>query len=162
MNVKEVLLKEMEHEAEGSKKILERIPEDKYDWKPHEKSMSLKQLAVHIAQIAGMPAMVINTDSVDLADGEPPKVDSTAELMALLEQGVKDSKNAVEQVDEADLGKLWAMKNNGAVIMEMPKIEFIRIMGVNHLYHHRGQISVYLRELDIPVPGLYGPSADEK
>lgn len=162
MNVKEVLLKEMEHEAEGSKKILERIPEGKYDWKPHEKSMSLKQLAVHIAQIAGMPAMVINTDSVDLADGEPPKVDSTAELMALLEQGMKDSKNAVEQVDEADLGKLWAMKNNGAVIMEMPKIEFIRIMGMNHLYHHRGQISVYLRELDIPVPGLYGPSADEK
>lgn len=124
--------------------------------------MSLKQLAIHIAQISGMPAMVVNTDSVNLEDSEVPEINSTEELVELLESGLVKSIAALSDVEEEDLSKTWKMYMGEQLVMEMAKIDFIRKMGINHLYHHRGQLSVYLRELDIPVPGLYGPSADEK
>lgn len=163
MNLSELLVAEIERETPSTRAIFERIPEDKLDWKPHDKSMTLKQLAVHIAQLAGMPALVLNTDYLDFAEGGPttPDIEKTQDLVDLLDQGSEGSLKALRVASAEDLNKSWVMRHGEYIILDNTKDFAIRHMGLNHLNHHRGQLSVYLRLLDIPIPGMYGPSADE-
>lgn len=153
---------ELEQEAETTRKFLKLVPDDKFDWKPHEKSMSLKELTVHIAEIPGWIESALSKDVLNFADGyEPAPVESSDDLVKLLEQSVQKSNSALDEADEDDLLPDWTMRNGDQVLIVMPKHEVIR-HSLNQLTHHRAQLGVYLRLLDIPIPGSYGPSADEQ
>lgn len=153
---------ELKQEAETTRKFLKLVPDDKFDWKPHEKSMSIKEVTVHIAEIPGWIETALNKDVLDFADGyEPTPVESSKDLLELLEQSVRKSQVALDEADADDLLPDWTMRNGDQVLMVMPKHEIIR-HSLSQLTHHRAQLGVYLRLLDIPIPGSYGPSADEQ
>ena len=153
---------ELEQETETTRKFLELVPTEKLDWKPHEKSMTLKELSVHIAEIPGWVETGLTTDGINFSGGyEPTPVENTDDLVKLLEQSVQKSNTALGNADEDDLLPDWTMKNGDQVLMVMPKYAVIR-HALNQLTHHRAQLGVYLRLLDIPIPGSYGPSADEQ
>lgn len=153
---------ELEQEAETTHKFLDLVPDDKFDWKPHEKSMSLKELSVHIAEIPGWIESAITKDVLDFSDGyEPTPVEDSKELLELLEESVQKSEAALVNADEDDLLPHWTMRNGDQVLGVMPKHTVIR-HSLNQVTHHRAQLGVYLRLLDIPIPGSYGPSADEQ
>jgi uncharacterized damage-inducible protein DinB len=162
MDLIPIFSKELEQEAQTTRKFLKLIPADKFNWKPHKKSMSLKQLSVHIAEIPAWIENALNTSGMDFADGyEPTPISDTDALQSLLEESVQKSKAALDEADEEDLLPDWTMRNGDQVLMVMPKHTVIR-HSLNQLTHHRAQLGVYLRLLDIPVPGSYGPSADEQ
>jgi uncharacterized damage-inducible protein DinB len=166
MSIGQALLGEFSQEMEGTRKVLERIPDDKWDFKPYAKSGTLGWMAGHVATLPGWAAMTIQTDSLDYApvDGPsytPPKTSNSKELLAAFDKSVAETKAALASVSDADLMKPWTLLAGGKEIFVMPKVACIRGMVFNHLIHHRGQLTTYLRALDIPVPGLYGPSADE-
>lgn len=153
---------ELEQEAEITQKFFELVPEDKFDWKPHEKSMSLKELTVHIADIPGWIETSLSKDALDFSDGyEPTPVENSGDLLEALEQSVQKSKAALDEADKKDLLSDWTMRNGDEVLMVMPKHEVIR-HSLSQITHHRAQLGVYLRLLDIPIPGSYGPSADDQ
>lgn len=161
MKIIPLLQQEFEHEAQTTHKFLKLVPADKFNWKPHEKSMSLKDLAVHIAEITAWPDMALNTDVFDFADGyEPTPVSSTQELLEVFEESVKKGKNALNEAEEKDLEPDWTMRNGDQVLMAMNKYQVIR-HSLNQTTHHRAQLGVYLRLMDIAIPGSYGPSADD-
>ncbi|HET8573257.1 MAG TPA: DinB family protein [Edaphocola sp.] len=157
------LIAEIGHEASNTEKMLARVPADKFDWRPHEKSMTLKHLAAHVADLAGWPAFIVKTQFLDFANNnlERPVVESTEDLLALLKKGTEESVEALKNVTEEDLEGNWILRNGEHIIIDMPKAAVIRNMALNHIYHHRAQLGVYLRLLDVPVPGMYGPSADD-
>ncbi|MEN0052241.1 MAG: DinB family protein [Mucilaginibacter sp.] len=157
-----VLLKEMQQEAQTTRKMLSRIPEDKYLWQPHEKSMTLQHLAVHIAELPAWVTMTLTTDGLDFAANpyEVKPVANNAELMNFFEESLAGGKAHLEQANEADLEKTWVLRNGDMVLSETTKAEMIRI-AYSQTVHHRAQLGVYLRLLNIPIPGSYGPSADE-
>ena len=157
------LIAELKMEAASTKKILERVPTDNNDWKPHEKSMKIGNLANHVAELPGWIAMTMTTDELDLStmNYKPVISTSTAELIGKLDENVNKAVAALEKASDEDFGKMWTLRNGAHTIFTMPKIAVIRSMAYSHHYHHRGQLSVYLRLLDIPVPGMYGPSYDE-
>jgi len=163
MTINEGLIAELKHEAASTKKMLERVPTDKNDWKPHEKSMKLGRLASHVAELPGWIAMTMTTDELDLSkmDYKPAIAATTEELTGILDTNVNKAVAALENATMEDFHKMWTLRNGDNVFFTMPKIGVIRSMAYSHHYHHRGQLSVYLRLLDIPVPGMYGPSADE-
>ncbi|MCW9705641.1 DinB family protein [Fodinibius salsisoli] len=157
-----IFKKELRQEAETTRKFFPLVPDDKFDWKPHEKSMSLKELAVHVAEIPGWIESALSKDVLDFADGyEPTPVENTDDLLELLETSIQKSNTALDEANEDDLLPDWTMKNGDQVLMVMPKHEVIR-HSLSQLTHHRAQLGVYLRLLDIPIPGSYGPSADEQ
>lgn len=164
MTLTERLLAEMEQEATSTHKMLERVPTDQWNWRPHEKSMSIKELAVHIANLAGMPSVVIKQPYLDFADGslKTPEINTNEDLIKFLETGTKHAEEALKATNDEALNEKWTMKYGDHIIMEASKADVIRKMALNHLYHHRAQLSVYLRLLNIPIPGMYGPSADDK
>lgn len=164
MNAIDLLTNEIERESKTTQKILARIPEDKWDWQPHEKSSSLKKLATHIAQLATYPQIIATTEYLDFAEGtiQPLNIEKAAELVQFVEDETKKTVHALQQLDEMDLDKKWTLKKGGHVIVEGTKGTLLRTMGLSHLYHHRGQLSVYLRLLNVPIPGMYGPSADDQ
>lgn len=151
-----------------TRKVLARIPDDKLGWKPHERSMSLGHLAGHIAEMHGWGPATLAHDEIDLAPPGGPKYEtfvpkSSAELLARFDEAAAKLTAAIAAAgDDAVWMKPWSLKMAGETIMTMPKVACIRGMICNHIVHHRGQLSVYLRMLDIPVPSIYGPSADEK
>jgi uncharacterized damage-inducible protein DinB len=161
MPVIDAILMELEQEAKTTRRVLERVPQDKLGWKPHEKSFTLGQLAMHIAggqkQIAKMAA----EDVFELGNFGPPEVNSREEILEALDEGTASAKNTLQKLDDAKLRSTWTLKKNGKTLMAVPRIGFIRSIMMNHIYHHRGQLSVYLRLLDVAVPSIYGPSADE-
>ena len=162
MAICEGLVKEIDQEAATTKRVLERVPSDRLAWKPHPKSMSLGELALHVASIPGAIASWAITDEMDFAGSgrpEPPK--STDEIMTAHAQSVAKAKDVAMQLGDDGLQREWHGKMNGATLFKMPKIALYRSVVLNHWYHHRGQLSVYLRLLDVPVPPIYGPSADE-
>lgn len=166
MAIKDGLLGGFDNEMQNTRKVLERVSADKFGWKPHPKSGTMGWLAGHLAFLAGWGAYTLQTDELDIAPGgkqmePPPPFKSTQELLAAFEKNQQETKTALEKASDADLMKPWSLKNNGNVIFTMPKVAVIRGVVINHLIHHRGQLTVYLRLNDIPVPGLYGPSADE-
>ena len=157
-----LLLKEMEEEAVVTRKMLERVPNDKYDWKPHEKSMSILQLTTHIAELPSWVAVALNTSELDFAnmDYTPAKVEDNAALLAVFEKSFAEGKSALEKASPEDLLPNWTMRSGEQILSVRTKYEVIR-MSFSQTAHHRAQLGVYLRLLNIPIPGSYGPSADE-
>ncbi len=163
MSMNQGLIAELKMEAASTKKILERVPTDKNDWKPHAKSMKMGSLANHVAELPGWIAMTLTTDELDLGtmDYKPTIPTSTEELLAKLDENVNKAVAAMENASDEDFGKMWTLRNGAHIMFTLPKIAVIRSMAFSHHYHHRGQLSVYLRLLDIPIPGMYGPSYDD-
>ncbi|MBS1759674.1 MAG: DUF1572 family protein [Bacteroidetes bacterium] len=163
MAIKEALISELKRESESTKKMLERVPMDNSDWKPHEKSMSIGKLATHIAAIPLWISSIINMDDYDIAKHYKNVHASTQEeLMKLFQDSLNDAIENLEKIEDADLFKTWIFRNGDHIIANAPKIGVMRSLSMSHLIHHRGQLSVYLRLLDVPVPGMYGPSADDQ
>src|SRR5579862_1408457 len=160
----ESMIHEFEQESATTRRVLERVPQDKLAWKPHAKSMSLGALALHVASGPGFLSSWALKDSVEMSGNmeATPEPASTAEVLAAHDQGVTATKAALREIGDAGMGKDWKLTTkDGATVMGMPKAALIRTVILNHTYHHRGQLSVYLRLLDVPVPAIYGPSADE-
>ena len=154
---------EIRREAATTRRVLERIPDDKLGWKPHAKSMTLGQLGMHVATIPGAFAGIALADNfqVDPARLVPPEAKSTADILNALDSGVKAAEDYLGTVTESTAAATWSATLNGRQMMSMPRAVMLRTLMLNHWYHHRGQLSVYLRLLDVPVPSIYGPSADD-
>jgi len=158
----EAFSQEIDQEGATTRRVLERVPADRLSWKPHQKSMSLGHLALHIAQTPGNIASWALKDVFEFS-GPPPEVEakSTAQILAAHDESVKTAKDVLRQLGDAGLERQWEGRAGGNTLMKLPKVALFRAVVLNHWIHHRGQLSVYLRLLDVPVPSIYGPSADE-
>jgi uncharacterized damage-inducible protein DinB len=166
MALGESLLPEFDHEMANTRKALERVPEDKLGWKPHEKSMAMGRLAVHLAEIPGWVIPTIEQDSLDVAPpgGPPyqsPKVSSRREILAIFDKHVAAARAAIAGAKDGHLKKPWSLLSGGKTAFTLPRIGVLRSFIMNHSIHHRAQLGVYLRLNNVPVPATYGPSADE-
>ena len=161
MRLVDSILMEIDQEAQTTKRVLDRIPEDKFAWKPHPKSFSLGQLALHIASLPGSVTAAAVPDSMEAPNFSQPEPQSRQEVLDTFSKSLESAKDTLKKMDDARLMSMWSLTKNGKVLMSVPRIGFIRSILMNHNYHHRGQLSVYLRMLDVPVPSIYGPSADE-
>jgi uncharacterized damage-inducible protein DinB len=155
------LLAEIDQEAATTRRVLERVPTDKLAWKPHPKSMSLGQLATHVAGTPGTIAKFIEKDIFEMGDMQEPEPATTAAILVAHEASVAAAKAMLNTFTDAQMMASWSFVAGGKTMMTMRRIACVRAIMLNHWYHHRGQLSVYLRLLDVPVPSIYGPSADE-
>jgi uncharacterized damage-inducible protein DinB len=164
MALKDALIAELKHEATNTRKMLERLTADKFAWKPHEKSMTLGRLASHIAEIPVWINRTIDADEFDFAKHivSPVTYADTAALLKVFEERQAEAIASLQNATDEMLDVKYKLKRGDQVIYEMPRKVLIRNFTFSHIAHHRGQLSVYLRILDVPVPGMYGPSADEK
>ncbi|MBB6270399.1 putative damage-inducible protein DinB [Pedobacter cryoconitis] len=162
MSTTQNLLKELTEESVVTSKMLQRIPADQQNWQPHEKSMSVNKLAGHIAELPGWISMILQTEGLNFADQAytSPVWNTDSELLAILEKSLAEAKAALENAKEEDLLPIWTLKHGDQVLMSKTKGEFIR-HSMSQIVHHRAQLGVYLRLLDVPLPGSYGPSADD-
>jgi uncharacterized damage-inducible protein DinB len=153
---------ELEAEARATAQLLDAVPENRLAWRPHPKSFSLGQLALHVASLCGSVANLLANDAVDAAsvDFAAPEARSVAELRARHELSIRLAREQLDKWSSADLEREWRLTNQGRTLMAAPRGAMARSLLLNHLYHHRGQLTVYLRLLDQPVPSTYGPSAD--
>ncbi len=163
MSHKEALLNEVKAEAANTRKILERVPEAHFAFQPHEKSMTLQRLAAHVAEIPHWATRSLTTDDYDMLASyhKPNQIHNHQELLALHDKNVQEALDAISAAGDDEWAKTWTLRRGEHVIIQLPKAVVTRTLCCNHLYHHRGQLSVYLRLLDVPVPGIYGPSADD-
>lgn len=161
MKMSSPLIDELTREAETTRRVLERVPQDRLAWKPHARSMSLGQLALHVAQTPGAVAQLIAEDECQVPQFTQPEATSGAELLAALDQSVSGAKARLEGWDDASMMAEWRLRSGAKTIMALPRVGMVRSIMLNHWYHHRGQLLVYLRLLEVPVPSVYGPSADE-
>lgn len=157
------LIAELENEAAVTRKVLERVPADKFDWKPHEKSMPMGRLAVHVAEMHRWTVNTVNDPELDFAkfDYKPFEPSTTQDIVDLFEKCYDQAIEALRGAADEIWHEPWSLRNGDQVYFTMPKIAVMRGMVFNHIVHHRGQLSVYLRLNDVPVPAMYGPSADE-
>ena len=162
VSIIDLLLKEMEQEAQTTRKMLLRVPDGKSDWRPHPKSMTMQQLTTHVAELPSWVALALNTDELDFATHpyQPATINSTAELLEHFEKSLADGRAQLSEANEDQLAQPWTLRNGEQVYSTSAKGEVIR-MTFSQIVHHRAQLGVYLRLLDIPIPGSYGPSADE-
>jgi uncharacterized damage-inducible protein DinB len=157
----EFFKKQFIEEGATTRKMLSRVPDDKFGYQPHAKSMDMKRLVTHISDLPGWIQMTFTTDELDFAKPyEPPQVNNNAELMAYFEKRYNEGLSTLVPENEAVLDKAWTLRNGDKIYSTDPKIDIIR-MSLSQQIHHRAQLGVYLRLLDIPIPGSYGPSADE-
>ena len=161
MAIIDSILTELDQETATTRRVLERVPEASLAWKPHAKSMSLGQLALHVATTPGQVAEILSGDSFDAPQFIAPAATTAAELLTALESGVAKAKQILGKMDDPFIYGNWSLKRGDKVLFSAPRISLIRSILLNHWYHHRGQLSVYLRLLDVPLPSIYGPSADE-
>jgi uncharacterized damage-inducible protein DinB len=163
MPISAQLIPEFKHEMAVARKMLERIPPSAFSWKPHEKSMTMGQLAAHLANIINKWLQaVLMEDELDLAAGfQRPKTDTVEEVLAVFDKAVKDAVQLLERQTDEHLLTKWTLKKEGQVVFELPRLAVIRSAVFNHIIHHRGQLSVYLRLQNVPLPPVYGPTADE-
>lgn len=163
MSTLKEFLKELDQESTVTRKMLQRIPEDKYDWQPHAKSMTIKQLSGHIAELTGWIKMAFLTTEMDFASSPyaPPVWNSNAELLAIFEKELDGAREQLINGKEEDLEPQWTLRDAENIYMQITKRELVR-HALSQIIHHRAQLGVYLRLLDIPIPGTYGPSADEQ
>ena len=162
MSTIQTLLKEMDNKAVTTRKMLERVPDDKFNWKPHEKSMTIEHLTTHIAELPTWISMVLTSSELDFAANpyEQKRIAKTRDLIQLFEESLEDGKTHLSKASERDLEPNWTLRNGDQVYSVNTKAEVIR-MTYSQIVHHRAQLGVYLRLLNIPIPGSYGPSADE-
>jgi uncharacterized damage-inducible protein DinB len=161
MSIKQALINELKHEAQNTRKLLECVPEEHFAYKPHEKSTTLQRLATHIAEIPVWTARALTSEDFDAASLKPRLAANREELLHLHEETVKEAEAALNNALEEELMDMWTLRRGEHTIFSLPKAAVIRNISSNHLYHHRGQLTVYLRLLDVLVPGTYGPSADD-
>src|SRR6266481_7220823 len=161
MKMTEFFLGELERSVDGTRRALERVPEGKYDWKPHPKSMAMGSLAQLVATLPGWTAFVVNQDALDLASYKSPQLRTSQELVQGHEQAVAAARAALAKSTDEHLLKAWRLLVAGKVVSEDPRHIVLSDAVFSHLAHHRGQLTVYLRLHDVPVPAIYGPSADE-
>ena len=162
MSIAASIIPELEQEAATTRRVLERVPTDKLDYRPSPKSMTLGQLAHHVATTPGGVASFLGHDTLQVPDfGEQPSVSNASELLPLLDASVAQAKDALNSWDDAKMMATFTLINGDKTVMAAPRIGIVRAIMLNHWYHHRGQLSVYLRALDVPLPSIYGPSADE-
>lgn len=162
MRLIDPLLMEFDREASTTRKLLERCPDAKLGWQPHPKSMTLGKLATHLATVPAMVASSVLEDGLDLAAASPvPPGGTAAEIVGTFDAACAGAKAAMVRLDDAKAMGSWTLSRGGTVMLSLPRIAFLRTILLNHSVHHRGQLSVYLRLLDVPVPPIYGPSADE-
>jgi uncharacterized damage-inducible protein DinB len=163
MALKDGLLAEYDHEMGTTRKLLERLPDDKFAWKPHEKSMALGELASHLGNLQSWTNTILNEPSFDLSSMPPPNHEtnfSSAEVLGIFDTATRQARAMMDKSD-SDLMERWSLRRGGQEMFSMPRIAAFRSFVLNHTIHHRGQLSVYLRLNNIPVPSIYGPSADE-
>ncbi len=156
------LLQELTLEAEVTRRFLERVPFDKAEFKPHEKSERLNHLAIHVAEIIAWWKEVINHDELNFIDFKQKEIKSTEELLKYFDNLLTDAKNALSEVTDQELEKNWSMTHGEDVLFILPKKQVLRIFCLNHLIHHRSQLGGYLRQLNVTIPATYGPSADDE
>ena len=162
MAIADALIGELEQEAATTRRVLERVPADKLSWKPHEKSMSLGQLALHVAQVPGFVAtMAVQNPGALPENFEQASAESVDGVLTALTDSLAQAKEILQGFDDAAMMETWSLTAGDRTLMSMPRVGLLRAIMLNHWYHHRGQLSVYLRLLDVPVPSIYGPSADE-
>ena len=154
---------EFREEAKTTRRVLERVPSSKLTWKPHAKSMSLGQLALHVAAAPGRIVSILQKTEheVNFANMKPEDPKSSEEILAAFDQSVKDAGAYLEGLSDEQAHATWTLKSNGRTLIAIPRMSAVRMIMLSHVYHHRGQLSVYLRLLDVPVPSIYGPSADD-
>jgi uncharacterized damage-inducible protein DinB len=164
MSIAQNLLAELKMEAANTRKLLALVPFDKADFKPHEKSMTLKKLATHIAEITGWWKECLVQDELDFAKdmGKPKEYHSTEDILAWHDELLVNAEQILLKTSDEDFGKLWTMRQGEQIFFTLPKAVVVRTWCLNHLYHHRGQLTVYLRLLNIPIVGMYGPTADDQ
>ncbi|HMO82407.1 MAG TPA: DinB family protein [Pyrinomonadaceae bacterium] len=162
-NIASALIAEMEHEAATARKCLERIPAEKFDWKPHEKSMSFGKLASHVAEMFGWTPVTLQQPELDFAkfDYKPFEPATTEDLVEFLDKNVAEAIDVLRNTPDEVFMEDWTMRNGDTIYFTLPKVATMRSFVMNHIVHHRGQLTVYMRLNDIAVPSIYGPSADE-
>jgi uncharacterized damage-inducible protein DinB len=162
MAIKDGLLADFDHEMGTTRKLLERLPDDKLSWKPHAKSMSLGGLATHLSNIASWGGTILNEPSFDLASAPPNLAEKTsrAEILAAFDETRKRTRDFMDKSD-AEYASMWSLRRGGQEMFSVPRVAAFRSFVLHHIIHHRGQLSVYLRLNDVAVPAIYGPSADE-
>lgn len=163
MSINQGLLGELDYEVISARKVLERIPADKFDWKPHEKSMTMGDLANHLADIFSWYKMTLETEELDFATGYAPlKAVNAEELTEIFDKNIAEAKESLQKAEPEVFAQNWTLRSGDHVIFTMPRPTVLRTFVSNHLVHHRAQLALYLRLNDIPVPSMYGPSADEQ
>lgn len=160
MSISETLLPELDIEMATTRKVLERIPTDKGKWKPHPKSFSLGHLTQLVATMPGWLTSTIRDREINLASASPYTYEKTEALLNLFDKNVGEARKAIAEAKDADFMVPWSLKHGDHVIFTLPRVAVVR-QTINHLVHHRGQLTVYMRMLDVPVPSIYGPTADE-
>jgi uncharacterized damage-inducible protein DinB len=161
MRLADAATAELEQESAATRRVLERVPENRLDWRPHPKSFSLGQLAYHIASTPAGVARIAAQDGMEAPDFAQRPSATKAEILAAHDESVRVAKEFLRGLDDERAEALWTMTRGRKPIMSMPRIEVVRMIMFRHIYHHRGELCVYLRLLDVPVPSIYGPSADE-
>jgi uncharacterized damage-inducible protein DinB len=163
MSLCESLSAELQQEAKTTRRILERVPEGSFDWKPHERSMSLGRLAGHVAELPSLIAPALTQDELNFAAGnfQPFVPSSTAELLEKFDGNISAAVELLGGLPDERLGESWQLRSGEQTFFKGPRASAVRLLALNHVVHHRGQLSVYLRLLDVAVPSIYGPSADE-
>lgn len=166
MSIAQSLLPELAHEMAGTRKELERVPEDKFGWKPHAKSMSLCRLASHLAEVPSYGTAVLANSEFDILPAGKPyvpnEIGSRKEILALFDKNLEGLQEALGGMSDGDMLQPWTLLKGGTKVFTLPKVAVLRSMCLNHNIHHRAQLGVYLRLVDVPVPSIYGPSADEQ
>jgi uncharacterized damage-inducible protein DinB len=163
MKISDALLSEFDHEMANTRRTLDRVPEDKLAWKPHEKSMTLGRLAGHVAELPGFATTILHTESLNLSAGEykPLVPTSRQQLLEAFDQKVADARAAIAGASDEQFFQPWWLEYQGRTLFKLPRVAAVRAMMLSHIIHHRAQLGVYLRLNDVPVPAIYGPSADE-
>jgi uncharacterized damage-inducible protein DinB len=161
MPIVQGMLQELEQEAQTTRRVLERVPDAHLDWRPHPKSYSLGQLALHVAQIPGGVATLAMQSPATPPEFVPQRVGKSADLVPALQASVETARSTLAGVSDAQMQETWRLVAGNRELMAMPRMAFLRAVMLNHWYHHRGQLVVYLRQLNVPIPSVYGPSADE-
>lgn len=166
MALSDAILPEFDHEMANTRKTLERVPDGKLQWQPHQKSYTMQKLASHLANVPAWTRVILVDDSIDLAPKngpsfETPQGSSAKEIVAMFDKNVAEARGIIAKTPDAEFMKPWSLLKGGNTILTMPKIAVLRSFAMNHNIHHRAQLGVYLRLNDVPVPAIYGPSADE-
>jgi uncharacterized damage-inducible protein DinB len=161
MAIAQALLQELEQESQATRRVLERVPDAHLGWRPHARSFSLGQLALHVAQIPGAVATLGMRSTATPPQFVQEAAKRSADLVPALDESINVAKSALADASDATMMETWRLVAGDREVMAMPRAAFLRAIMLNHWYHHRGQLLVYLRQLDVPVPSVYGPSADE-